>query len=62
LIGNGRCSKCHGSGINLRLTSNDPKCPACDGTGVCRTCDGSGLWAPPEDENGPDELEIPHVF
>lgn len=48
--GNGRCSKCHGSGVNLRLTSEEPKCPACDGTGVCATCQGEGVYpsVPPD--------------
>lgn len=46
LIGDGRCSRCHGSGVNLNLASSISKCLSCDGTGVCRNCDGTGLYPP----------------
>jgi len=49
LHGNGRCSRCHGTGINVNLASDAPKCPACDGTGICSTCGGSGSYPPPEE-------------
>jgi hypothetical protein len=48
--GDGRCSHCHGSGVNLNLASDIPKCLSCDGSGVCKTCGGTGM-AP--DEQGP---------
>jgi hypothetical protein len=51
-IGDGRCSKCHGSGVNLNLASDVPKCPACNGTGVCANCGGSGLYPPEEMRSG----------
>jgi DnaJ-class molecular chaperone len=44
--GNGRCSKCHGSGVNLNLSSDEPKCLFCNGTGVCANCGGSGTYPP----------------
>lgn len=47
--GDGRCSRCYGTGVNLNLVSADGKCPPCRGTGVCATCGGSGLY-PPEQE------------
>jgi DnaJ-class molecular chaperone len=49
-VGNGRCSQCNGTGINTRLDSDEPKCPACDGTGVCGTCRGAGVYPPPQEE------------
>jgi hypothetical protein len=49
--GNGRCSRCHGSGINLNLASDAPKCLYCDGSGVCATCDGSGLYPPQREDS-----------
>jgi DnaJ-class molecular chaperone len=50
-LGNGRCSHCHGSGVNLRLTSDEPKCPACGGTGICATCGGEGVFNEEADED-----------
>ena len=41
--GNGRCSQCHGTGINSRMNDPVPECPGCRGTGVCVRCSGSGL-------------------
>ena len=41
--GNGKCSQCFGSGINLRLNSPDRQCEKCQGTGTCPTCQGSGV-------------------
>jgi len=35
--GDGKCSQCHGTGINTQLDSAQPKCPYCHGTGVCAT-------------------------
>ena len=49
LRGNGRCSRCHGSGTNLNLASDLPKCPACDGSGTCATCGGAGILGPQDD-------------
>jgi hypothetical protein len=49
LAGDGRCSHCHGSGTNLNLASEAPKCAFCKGTGVCQTCDGSGFYADSDD-------------
>jgi DnaJ-class molecular chaperone len=46
--GDGRCSKCHGSGVNLNLASDVPGCLFCNGTGVCANCGGSGLYPPDE--------------
>ena len=43
LGGNGRCAVCHGTGVNPHLNSDEPKCPACGGTGVCPSCKGTGL-------------------
>ena len=40
---NGKCGKCHGTGINTQLNSAQPECPFCAGTGICSTCGGSGL-------------------
>ena len=57
-MGNGRCSRCQGSGVNLRLTSDEPKCPACNGTGICATCQGEGVIT-----TGPGEVQsILHLF
>jgi DnaJ-class molecular chaperone len=42
--GNGRCSHCHGSGVNLNLASEVPQCLFCKGSGVCATCDGAGMY------------------
>jgi hypothetical protein len=47
--GNGRCSRCNGTGSNASLSADEPKCPACHGTGVCATCGGAGIYPPPED-------------
>jgi hypothetical protein len=46
--GDGRCSRCHGSGTNLNLASDVPKCPACEGSGICATCGGTGILEPPQ--------------
>lgn len=42
LKANGKCGKCNGTGINTQISSDEPKCPACGGTGVCSNCGGSG--------------------
>jgi hypothetical protein len=49
--GNGRCGRCNGTGINVNLASDMPNCPACNGTGVCHTCGGAGVYPPPHEEN-----------
>ncbi len=48
--GNGRCSRCHGTGINCNLGSDVPACPGCAGTGICSTCGGAGVYPPPPEE------------
>jgi DnaJ-class molecular chaperone len=53
LAGNGKCSRCHGSGVNLNLASAAPQCGFCKGTGACPTCEGTGVYPPYPD--GPDE-------
>ena len=40
LLLGGRCADCHGTGLNVHLNSDDPKCRSCGGTGVCPTCHG----------------------
>lgn len=48
--GNGKCSKCHGTGKNPSMMDdiaeslgNKPtKCWKCDGSGDCPTCKGTG--------------------
>jgi hypothetical protein len=40
--GNGKCSKCYGTGINLKLNSGEAKCGNCGGTGSCPNCGGTG--------------------
>ncbi len=53
LRGNGHCSHCHGSGVNLNLASDAPQCLFCKGTGMCASCDGTGLYPPyPDDPHG----------
>jgi hypothetical protein len=51
LNGDGRCSRCHGSGVNCDLASDVPNCRACGGTGVCPTCGGAGVYPPPGEEH-----------
>jgi hypothetical protein len=48
--GNGKCSMCKGTGVNIHLNEAEPKCQKCSGTGVCPTCQGTGRWyvLPPE--------------
>lgn len=41
--GNGKCSKCFGTGANTALNSPDPTCPNCKGTGSCPNCGGTGF-------------------
>jgi hypothetical protein len=54
--GNGRCSKCNGTGVNTQLDSDQPKCPFCKGTGVCATCNGTGYY--PSSFDDPDSGDI----
>jgi len=48
LIGNGRCSVCHGdgkallSGLNEAVMGEPLECWKCGGSGTCQTCNGSG--------------------
>jgi hypothetical protein len=49
--GDGRCSHCHGSAVNLNLASDVPQCLFCKGTGVCTTCQGTGQYPPQPDED-----------
>ncbi len=41
--GNGRCGKCYGTGINLKLNSDRDKCDCCRGTAICPYCHGTGV-------------------
>ncbi len=41
--GNGKCSQCYGSGVNVRLNTPDGQCENCKGTGGCPTCGGAGF-------------------
>ena len=34
--------ECFGSGINVHLNQDEPKCRNCSGTGACSTCEGTG--------------------
>lgn len=38
----GNCSRCFGTGVNVELNSEDPKCRNCGGSGKCPTCGGTG--------------------
>jgi DnaJ-class molecular chaperone len=38
----GKCKMCCGSGINVHVSSTEPKCDNCKGTGICPTCGGTG--------------------
>ena len=38
----GNCPRCDGSGTNLSLSSPDPNCRNCGGSGRCPTCEGCG--------------------
>lgn len=40
--GDGKCRECFGSGVNVHLDEDEPKCRTCRGTGVCPTCKGTG--------------------
>ena len=48
LIGDGKCSHCHGDGTSLWSGPNEAfmgesiDCTYCDGSGQCQTCGGSG--------------------
>jgi hypothetical protein len=46
-VRNGRCPKCMGSGFVAEVVAEDLVCPACSGTGLCATCEGSGVVPPP---------------
>jgi hypothetical protein len=52
LTADGRCSHCHGSGVNLNLASDVPQCLFCKGTGTCPTCEGTGLRPHPGEDDG----------
>jgi hypothetical protein len=47
LWGDGNCPGCAGSGKSLNLSIPDQECRECQGTGVCRTCDGCGTLKGP---------------
>ena len=59
----GKCSKCYGTGVNLQLNSDEPKCRNCGGTGRCPTCGalvdyrGGGNEPPWKSANGLVSLE-----
>jgi hypothetical protein len=55
-VGNGRCSRSNGTGINVNVASAVPECPACAGSGVCATCGGAGVYPPPQDEQSIQKL------
>jgi hypothetical protein len=40
--GNGKCAVCFGTGTNVHVNEDEPKCRNCAGTGTCPTCQGSG--------------------
>jgi len=40
--GDGKCSECNGTGINVHLNHDEAKCRHCSGTGICPKCGGSG--------------------
>jgi len=47
--GNGKCDKCHGSGLgdaldqfSANLVNEESKCEKCAGTGQCQNCGGTG--------------------
>lgn len=48
--GDGKCSDCHGTGLELdpltafteALSGQSQKCDTCGGTGECQTCYGKG--------------------
>lgn len=42
LVGDGRCARCHGTGINPQIDSAQPECPFCRGSGTCADCGGLG--------------------
>jgi hypothetical protein len=48
LKGNGKCSQCFGTGVNVSLVSENPKCDRCGGTGTCSRCGGTGVVANPK--------------
>jgi hypothetical protein len=39
----GHCRHCDGTGTNTQLDAENPKCPYCEGTGKCSTCQGTGI-------------------
>lgn len=44
--GDGKCSACNGTGINVGaavLGGYEGDCEKCGGTGICPTCHGSGI-------------------
>lgn len=41
--GSGQCAECFGSGTNVALNSDEPRCLNCKGSGVCPVCGGSGM-------------------
>ena len=41
--GDGKCSKCGGTGINGNVASSESACARCAGTGRCPHCDGRGF-------------------
>jgi hypothetical protein len=47
LWGDGKCPGCAGTGKVLNLSGPDMECRECQGTGVCRTCAGSGTLKGP---------------
>lgn len=45
-VGNGKCARCGGSG-KVQLTLSNPvktTCSSCNGSGLCRTCHGTGKF------------------
>jgi len=41
-VGSGKCRACLGSGADIHLNSSEKYCSACNGTGLCNYCEGTG--------------------
>jgi hypothetical protein len=52
--GGGKCAECNGTGINIHVNEDEPKCRNCRGLGTCPNCKGSGMAS----VDGPAILDI----